>query len=122
MEVGDIAQKPYNRGMLLAEKCPSENIPYLSYSYSEYVAVCCLLNVTFCQVELTLREEMFGSRYSYISTYLAIRFCMVSLESVCLPVAMISRLSSSPGSGGLKLHLSVLQINPQLECLLQLQP
>lgn len=81
-----------------------------------------LLNVTFCQVELTLREEMFGSRYCYLNTYLAIRFCMVSLESLCLPVALIPRLSSSPGSSGLKVHLSVLQTNPQLECLLQPQP
>lgn len=73
MEIGDIAQKPYNRGMLLAEKHPSENIPYLSYSYTKYVAVC-LLNVMFCQVELTVRVEMFGSRYSYLSAYLTARF------------------------------------------------
>lgn len=64
-----------------------------------------LLNVTFCQIELTLREEMFGSRYSYLSTYLAIRFCIVSLESLSFPLTLIPRLSSSPGSSGLKLHL-----------------
>lgn len=40
METGDIAQKPYNRGMLLAEKHPNGNMPYLSYSYTKYVAVC----------------------------------------------------------------------------------
>lgn len=39
METGDIAQKPYNRGMLLAEKHPNGNMPYLSYSYTKYVAV-----------------------------------------------------------------------------------
>lgn len=33
-----------------------------------------LLNVTFCQVELTLGEEMFGSGYSYLSTYLTVRY------------------------------------------------
>jgi len=40
MDTGDIAQKPYNRGMLLAEKHPNGNMPYLSYSYTKYVAVC----------------------------------------------------------------------------------
>lgn len=52
-----------------------------------------LLNVMVCQVELTLREEMFGSRYGYLSTYPTIRYCMVSLESLCLPVALIPTLS-----------------------------
>jgi len=40
MEIGDIAQKPYNRGMLLEDKDPSENTPYLSYSSTKYVTVC----------------------------------------------------------------------------------
>lgn len=40
MEMGDIAQKPYNRGMFLTEKHPIENGLYLSYSYTKYAAVC----------------------------------------------------------------------------------
>lgn len=40
METRDIAQKPCNRGMLLAEKHPSKNTPYLHYSYTKYVVVC----------------------------------------------------------------------------------
>lgn len=95
MEIGDIAQKPYNKGMLLAEKHP---IPVKIYHISAIHILnmwqCVgLLNVMFCHVELTLREETSGSRYISLSAYLTVRYRMVSLECLCLPVALIPTLS-----------------------------
>lgn len=114
MGIGGIAQKPYNRGMLLAETHPCESAPYLSYSCTKHVAACCFAKCHTLPGWISFEvQEIFGSRCGSLSAHLTDGHSRFPWNPFAFPWC-----HGNPGSGGL--HLSVLQTT--LEHLLHPQP